>query len=156
MANYVLEINGAAYTVTTSPDTPLLWVLRDSLGLTGTKFGCGIGLCGCCTIHLDGRATRSCVTSIAAAAEKKITTIEGLSSDLTHPLQRAWLTEQVPQCGYCQPGQLMTAADLLARKPAPSDAEIVEAMSANICRCGCYERLFAAVRRAVSMAKEGV
>ncbi len=150
MAAFSLDVNGKLHSLDTDPDTPLLWVLRDSLELTGTKFGCGMGLCGACTVHLDGEATRSCVTKVSAAAGRKIVTIEGLSPDATHPLQLAWLAEQVPQCGYCQSGQIMTAAELLARKPHPTDDDIVAAMSNNICRCGTYQRIHAAIRRAAA------
>jgi isoquinoline 1-oxidoreductase subunit alpha len=142
-----LTVNGAAHTVDVAPDTPLLWVLRDSLGLTGTKFGCGIGECGACTVHLDGHPTRSCSMPVGAVAGKKITTIEGLSQNRSHAVQRAWIAEDVPQCGYCQSGQIMTAAALLDRSPHPTDDEIDVAMS-NICRCGTYTRIRAAIRRA--------
>ena len=148
MAEYVLHINGEEQKVTVSPDTPLLWVLRDTLNLTGTKFGCGAGLCGACTVHLDGKPTRSCITPVSAAANAKITTIEGLSTDRSHPLQQAWIAEQVPQCGYCQSGQIMTAAALLSRTSAPSDEQINQAMSGNLCRCGTYERIRRAIHRA--------
>ena len=129
-----LFVNGEMHQVDVNPEVPLLWVLRDFLGLTGTKFGCGQGLCGSCTVHLDGEAVRSCITSVSAAANRIITTIEGLSVDGDHPVQQAWLAEKVPQCGYCQPGQIMTAAALLSRNPLPSDAEIDAAMSGNLCR----------------------
>jgi aerobic-type carbon monoxide dehydrogenase small subunit (CoxS/CutS family) len=148
-----LIINGAEHTVDVHPDMPLLWVLRDVLNLTGTKYGCGMGLCGACTVHLGGAAVRSCSTSMAEAAGKQITTIEGLSHDGSHPLQRAWMAEHVPQCGYCQAGQLMNAAALLAEKPNPSDAEIDTAMAGNLCRCGTYQRIRQAIRRA---AKEAI
>lgn len=144
-----LVVNGKSVSVASGDDTPLLWVLRDELGLTGTKFGCGMGLCGACTVHVDGEATRSCSTAVAEVANKKIVTIEGLSPDGTHPLQRAWLAENVPQCGYCQPGQIMSAAALLARKKGKlSDAEIEEAMAGNLCRCGTYLRIRKAIHRA--------
>jgi isoquinoline 1-oxidoreductase subunit alpha len=130
------------------PDTPLLWYLRDALGLTGTKYGCGAGVCRACTIHLDGLAVRSCITTIAEAEGKKITTIEGLNPDGEHPVQKAWRELSVPQCGFCQAGQIMQAASLLDRNRAPSDAEIVETMSGNLCRCGCYQRIHGAVRLA--------
>ena len=133
-----------------SPDMPLLWVLRDRLGLTGTKFGCGLGQCGACTVHVDGVATRACLTTASAAAGKTITTIEGLSPDSTHPLQVAWVAEQVPQCGYCQSGQIMSAAALLARTPRPTDAQIDTAMAGNICRCGTYQRIRRAIHRAAN------
>jgi isoquinoline 1-oxidoreductase alpha subunit len=151
-----LQVNRQEYTVDASPDTPLLWVLRDALGLTGTKFGCGMALCGACTVHLDGAALRSCVTPASAAAGKAITTIEGLSADGNHPVQRAWVAQDVPQCGYCQPGQIMAAAALLAGNARPSDADIDAAMSGNICRCGTYQRIRRAVHQAAAtMAKGG-
>jgi isoquinoline 1-oxidoreductase subunit alpha len=133
-------------------DTPLLWVLRDTVGLVGTKFGCGIGQCGACTIHLDGVASRACLTPVSAAAGVKITTIEGLSPDGSHPLQRAWMEIDVPQCGYCQGGQIMSAAALLSRNPSPSDQDIDEAMSGNICRCATYFRIRAGIHRAAELA----
>ena len=129
-------------------DTPLLWVVRDELGLTGTKFGCGVAQCGACTVHVDGVATRSCITTAQQAVGKKLTTIEGLSADSSHPLQKAWIAEQVPQCGYCQSGQIMTAAGLLAKNKNPSRAQIVEHMKGNICRCGTYNSIVAAIQRA--------
>jgi aerobic-type carbon monoxide dehydrogenase small subunit (CoxS/CutS family) len=147
-----LNVNGKRQTVTAAPDTPLLWVLRDVLGLTGTKFGCGIAQCGACTVHLDGAAVRSCSVPLSAAAGKRVTTIEGLSPNRSHALQRAWLELDVPQCGYCQSGQLMSAAALLARTPAPSDADIDAAMSGNICRCGTYQRIRAAIHLAAAEA----
>src|SRR5229473_2300648 len=134
-------VNGKRETVNVTPDTPLLWVLRDTLGLTGTKFGCGIAQCGACTVHLDGAPIRSCSTPISAVAGKTVTTIEGLSANSSHPLQVAWIAEEVPQCGYCQSGQIMSAAALLANNPRPSDADINAAMSGNICRCGNYQRI---------------
>ena len=134
------------------PETPLLWVLRDELDLTGTKYGCGEGQCGACTVHVDGAAIRSCVTPVSSVARQKITTIEGLSPDGSHPVQRAWIAEDVPQCGYCQPGQIMTAASLLAFRPKPTDAEIDDAMSGNICRCGTYPRIRKAIQRAAGLA----
>ena len=140
-------LNGESVTVDDDPSTPLLWVIRDSLGLTGTKFGCGMALCGACTVHLDGHAMRSCVAPLSRVAGKQVTTIEGLSSDLSHPLQRAWIEIDVPQCGYCQSGQIMSAADLLARNPKPTRAQIVEHMSTNICRCGTYPRIVRAIER---------
>jgi aerobic-type carbon monoxide dehydrogenase small subunit (CoxS/CutS family) len=146
MAN--LLVNGKSQTVDVPPDTPLLWVIREHLKLTGTKFGCGVAQCGACTVHLDGTAVRSCQTPVSAAAGKKITTIEGLSKDGTHPLQVAWIAEQVPQCGYCQSGQIMQAASLLAKNPKPTDDEIVTAMSGNICRCATYVRIKRAIKRA--------
>ena len=145
-----LSVNGKQHALDISPDTPLLWVLRDRLGLTGTKFGCGIALCGACTVHLDGKPARSCVTPISAAAGKKVTTIEGLSADANHPLQKAWIAEQVPQCGYCQSGQIMSAAALLTKNPRPGDEEIDAAMSGNICRCGTYQRIRRAIHRAAN------
>jgi isoquinoline 1-oxidoreductase alpha subunit len=148
-----LNVNGKRHDVDVNPDTPLLWVLRDSIGLTGTKFGCGLGQCGACTVHLDGKAVRSCQTPFSAVAGKKITTIEGLSSDSSHPLQKAWIAEQVPQCGYCQSGQIMSAAGLLARIPNPTDEDINEAMAGNICRCGTYQRIRRAIHRAAKRAE---
>jgi len=146
-----LLVNGKPRTVDAAPDTPLLWVLRDALGLTGTKFGCGLGQCGACTVLVEGEATRSCQTSAADVAGKRVQTIEGLSADGTHPLQRAWLEEEVSQCGYCQPAQLMTAAALLARTPNPTDAEIDAAMDV-LCRCGTYNRIRRAIHRAAEVA----
>ena len=130
------------------PQTPLLWVLRDRLNLTGTKYGCGAGLCGACTVHIEGRALRSCQTPVASVEGKKVVTIEGLSPDSSHPLQKAWIAEQVPQCGYCQSGQIMKAAELLKANPKPSRAQIIEHMDGNICRCGTYNRFIAAIQRA--------
>jgi isoquinoline 1-oxidoreductase subunit alpha len=144
-------LNGKPQTVEVSPEMPLLWVLRDTLNLTGTKFGCGMALCGACTVHIYGDAQRSCVTSVGSIAGKKVTTIEGLSSNSSHPVQKAWSEEDVPQCGYCQSGQIMSAAALLAQKAHPSDAEIDEAMSGNICRCGTYQRIRKAIHRAAAM-----
>jgi isoquinoline 1-oxidoreductase subunit alpha len=141
-------VNGKSVSVDVAPDTPLLWVLRDSLHLTGTKFGCGIGQCGACTVHLDGVAQKSCQIPAGAAQGKRVLTIEGLSSDGNHPVQRAWIAEQVPQCGYCQTGQIMRAAYLLSQKPKPSDADIDEVMSENLCRCGTYQRIRRAIHRA--------
>jgi isoquinoline 1-oxidoreductase alpha subunit len=143
-----LYVNGTQQRFEGSPEMPLLWYLRDVLGLTGTKFGCGMALCGACTVHIDGRAIRSCVTPIAAAAGRKLTTIEGLSSGSEHPLQKAWRELNVAQCGYCQPGQIMQAASLLTDKPHPTDAEIDAAMAGNICRCGTYTRIYAAIKHA--------
>ncbi len=143
-----LEVNGATHNVDVSSDMPLLWVLRETIGLTGTKFGCGLGQCGACTVHVDGVATRACLTTVSAVAGKKITTIEGLSATASHPLQTAWVAEQVPQCGYCQSGQIMTAAALLAKTPKPTDAQIDTAMTGNICRCGTYQRIHRAIQRA--------
>lgn len=143
-----LTVNGEAVELDAPADMPLLWALRDLLGLTGTRFGCGMAQCGACTIHIDGSPIRSCVTPVAAAAGKTVTTIEGLSPDGSHPLQQAWIAHKVPQCGYCQAGQLMSAAALLANNPSPSDAEIDQALSGNLCRCGTYTRIRAAVRAA--------
>jgi len=148
MASFTLTVNGRKITAEADPATPLLWVLRDTLGLTGTKFGCGASLCGACTVHLDGRAIRSCMTPISEAADKSITTIEGLSSNRSHPLQKAWIAEDVPQCGYCQSGMIMTAAALLKEKPKPTDQEIDAALGGHICRCGTYQRIRKAVHRA--------
>jgi len=145
-----INVNGQAHSVEVSPDTPLLWVLRDTLGLTGTKFGCGMALCGACTVHVDGEATRSCTTRVSAVAGRKITTIEGLSSDGRHPVQLAWIDEQVAQCGYCQVGMIMTSAALLAKNSSPTDADIDEALGGHICRCGTYQRIRAAVHEAAS------
>jgi isoquinoline 1-oxidoreductase subunit alpha len=145
-----LNINGRSYTVAAAPDTPLLWVLRDELKLTGTKYGCGIAQCGACTVHADGQAIRSCQTPIQAAQSMKITTIEGLGGN--HPLQTVWVKNDVPQCGYCQSGQLMSAAALLAAKPKPTDQDIDDAMSGNICRCGTYQRIRAAIKEASGQA----
>jgi aerobic-type carbon monoxide dehydrogenase small subunit (CoxS/CutS family) len=144
-------LNGKPQSVDVSPEMPLLWVLRDTLSMTGTKFGCGMALCGACTVHVDGKAARSCVTPVSSVSGKKITTIEGLSSDGSHPVQQAWMEINVPQCGYCQPGQIMSAVALLAQKSSPNDAEIEDAMSGNICRCGTYQRIRAAIHRAASM-----
>lgn len=143
-----LLINGKSRTVDTEPDTPLLWVIRERLQMTGTKFGCGAAQCGACTVHLDGEPVRSCQTTVAQAAGKKITTIEGLHPEGRHPVQLAWIAEQVPQCGYCQSGQIMAAAALLAKNPNPSDTQIVDAMSGNICRCATYPRIKRAIKRA--------
>lgn len=151
MASIKLTINGKQETVDAAPETPLLWVLRDTLGLTGTKYGCGQALCGSCTVHLDGEATRSCVTPVSFCEGKSITTIEGLSSDLSHPVQEAWIEEDVPQCGYCQSGQIMSAAALLAQKPDPTDADIDAAMVGNLCRCGTYPRIRRAIHKAATM-----
>jgi isoquinoline 1-oxidoreductase alpha subunit len=144
-------LNGKPQTVDVNPNMPLLWVLRDTLGMTGTKFGCGMALCGACTVHIDGEATRSCVTPISTVSGKKIITIEGLSPDRSHPVQKAWIEIDVPQCGYCQSGQIMSAAALLATKAQPSDAEIDDAMKGNICRCGTYQRIRQAVHRAAQL-----
>ncbi len=148
---FTVTVNGESRSVDADADMPLLWVLRDVLALTGTKFGCGVGQCGACTVHLDGVAVRACQTPLSAAAGKKVTTIEGLSPTGDHPLLRAWASEQVSQCGYCQPGQIMSAAELLTKKPKPTDADIDEAMSGNLCRCGTYSR----IRRAIHAAAGG-
>jgi aerobic-type carbon monoxide dehydrogenase small subunit (CoxS/CutS family) len=145
-----LLINGEMHQVDVSSEMPLLWVLRDTLGLTGTKYGCGQGLCGSCTVHLDSAAVRSCTTPVSAAENRLITNIEGLSADGEHPLQTAWMAEKVPQCGYCQPGQLMAAAALLSSNPLPNDAEIDAAMSGILCRCGTYQRIRKAIHRTAS------
>jgi aerobic-type carbon monoxide dehydrogenase small subunit (CoxS/CutS family) len=151
-----LTINGKPVELDVADETPLLWALRDSLNMTGTKFGCGMALCGACTVHVDGEATRSCVTPVVAVVGKKITTIEGLSSKSDHPVQRAWLEHQVPQCGYCQSGQIMGAAALLAHNHSPTDKDIDTAMAGNICRCGTYNDIRAAIHRAADMMrKEG-
>ncbi len=149
-----LSVNGQEHDVDVTPDMPLLWVLRDVIGLTGTKFGCGMAQCGACTVHVDGAAIRSCVTPAVALAGKQITTIEGLSKDGEHPVQRAWIEADVVQCGYCQSGQVMAAAALLKQKPAPTDADIDSAMSGNICRCGTYQRIRAGVHRAAELMKQ--
>jgi isoquinoline 1-oxidoreductase subunit alpha len=148
MSQIAIIVNNTSYQVDVDPETPLLWVLRDSLGLTGTKYGCGMGLCGACTVHLDGEARRSCQTPVASVGTKKITTIEGLSPDRSHPLQHAWIAEQVPQCGYCQSGQIMQAAGFLAKTPYPTREQIDEAMNGNICRCATYQRIRRAIQRA--------
>jgi isoquinoline 1-oxidoreductase subunit alpha len=152
MARFTLSVNGRPRPVSVDPDTPLLWVLRDELSLTGTKYGCGEGLCGACTVHVDGAAMRSCVVPVSSVARQKITTIEGLSANGDHPVQRAWMEEDTPQCGYCQPGQIMCAASLLAFRPHPTDAEIDDAMSGNLCRCGTYPRIRKAIHRAAALA----
>jgi aerobic-type carbon monoxide dehydrogenase small subunit (CoxS/CutS family) len=148
VASYTLVVNGTPKTLDVSPDTPLLWVLRDTLGLTGTKFGCGIGQCSACAVHVDGTPTRSCRVAISSAASRHVTTIEGLSPGKLNALQRAWIDEEVPQCGYCQSGQLMSASALLTKTPRPTDAQIDAAMSGNICRCGTYQRIRRAIHRA--------
>ena len=147
-----LLVNGKKQRVEVSPDTPLLWVLRDTLGLTGTKYGCGMALCGACTVHVDDEVVRSCVTPVSTVSDKKITTIEGLSRNGDHPVQQAWVAEQVSQCGYCQSGQIMSAAALLAKHPHPTDADIDQAMAGNLCRCASYQQIRAAIHRA---AKKG-
>jgi isoquinoline 1-oxidoreductase subunit alpha len=148
---YKLDVNGNTATVDATPDTPLLWVLRDVLNLKGTKYGCGIGQCGACTVHVNGQPMRSCSLPVSAAVNQKIKTIEGLSPDGTHPLQAAWKEVDVPQCGYCQAGQIMSAAALLAKTPKPTDQDIDEAMSGNLCRCGTYIRIRQAIHKAASM-----
>ena len=149
-------VNGKPVSLDADASMPLLWALRDKLGLTGTKYGCGISMCGACTVHIDGEATRSCVTPLSSVAGKKVTTIEGLPPALSHPLQQAWIEVDVPQCGYCQSGQIMSAAGLLSEKPSPSDKDIDEAMTGNICRCGTYPRIRQAIHRAAEMmAKRG-
>jgi aerobic-type carbon monoxide dehydrogenase small subunit (CoxS/CutS family) len=148
MATYRLLINGESHAVDAVPNTPLLWVLRDNLSLTGTKYGCGMAQCGACTVHLDGTAVRSCSIPVSTIGEKKITTIEGISSTELHPVQKAWMEENVPQCGFCQAGQIMSAVALIEKNPSPTDADIESAMSGNICRCGTYERIRKAIRRA--------
>jgi aerobic-type carbon monoxide dehydrogenase small subunit (CoxS/CutS family) len=150
-----LNVNGKPLVVDVPPDTPLLWVLRDTLGMTGTKFGCGQALCGACTVHLNGAATRSCVLPVSAVQGGKVTTIEGLAAHSDHPVQRAWLQHDVPQCGYCQSGQIMSAAALLAQNKSPSDADIDAAMSGNICRCGTYNDIRAAIHTAAGLMKKG-
>jgi isoquinoline 1-oxidoreductase subunit alpha len=150
-----LSVNGKRVDLDVDPSTPLLWVIREHLGLTGTKYGCGMAQCGACTVHIDGQPVRSCVTPLSRATGKQVTTIEGLSPDLSHPLQRAWVEEDVPQCGYCQSGQLMSAAVLLREKPTPSDEDIDQAMTGNICRCGTYPRIRRAIHRAAEIAAKG-
>jgi len=152
MATYQLNINGSTYDVEADPQTPLLWVIRDEVGLTGTKYGCGIAQCGACTVHLNGTAVRSCSLPVSAITNQRITTIEGLSENNSHPLQKAWLEVQAPQCGYCQSGQIMSASALLERNPSPSDQDIDSAMSGNICRCGTYTR----IRKAIHLASKEI
>ena len=144
------NLNGTTVSVQAEPDTPLLWVIRDEVGLTGTKFGCGAALCGACTVHLNGTPIRSCQTPVSAVAGKKVATVESLSADKSHPLQKAWIKHQVPQCGYCQSGQLMSATALLSKNKNPSDADIDNAMSGNLCRCGTYNRIRAAIKDAAA------
>ena len=155
MAVLKFTLNGKAQSVDAVPTMPLLWVLRDTLGMTGTKFGCGMSLCGACTVHIDGQPSRSCVTPISAVTGRKVTTIEGLSPDRSHPIQLAWIEEDVPQCGYCQSGQIMTAAALLSKTPHPTDADIDEAMRNNICRCGTYDAMRRALHRAAELQRVG-
>jgi isoquinoline 1-oxidoreductase alpha subunit len=155
IAMTIITVNNQPVNVDAAPDTPLLWVLRDHLGMTGTKFGCGMALCGACTVHIDGAATRSCVLPLRAVEGKSITTIEGLSKDRSHPVQKAWLEIDVPQCGYCQSGQIMSAAALLKTTPNPSDDDIDAAMSGNICRCGTYPRIRKAIHRAAKLLQPG-
>jgi len=150
MSEITLRVNGTERKFSVPPEMPLLWVLRDSLQLTGTKFGCGAGLCGACTVHVEGNAIRSCSTPVSQVGGKNITTIEGLSADGLHALQQAWIIEDVPQCGYCQSGQIMAAAALLAKTPQPTDDQITQTMSGNICRCGTYDRIRRAIHRAAS------
>ena len=150
MTHFVLDVNNKKTTVEAEADMPLLWVLRDLLDLTGTKYGCGIGMCGACTVHLDGTAVRSCQISVSSTVGKQVTTIEGLGQALPHIVQRAWIAEQVPQCGYCQPGQIMSAAALLATNTKPTDSDIDEAMAGNLCRCGTYSRIRKAIHRAAA------
>ncbi len=150
-----LQVNGKKHEVEVPPNTPLLWVIRESLGLTGTKYGCGISQCGACTVHVNGEAVRSCVTTVSSVAGKEIVTIEGLTADNSHPLQQAWIADDVPQCGYCHSGQIMAAAALLAKNPRPTDADIDQAMSGNICRCGTYQRIRRAIHRAADLMAKG-
>ncbi|MFL6428541.1 MAG: (2Fe-2S)-binding protein [Acidobacteriaceae bacterium] len=150
MTQFVLDVNGRKQIVDAEPEMPLLWALRDLLNLTGTKYGCGIGLCGACTVHMDGVATRSCQTPLGAIAGKRIVTIEGLAANGLHPVQQAWIAQQVPQCGYCQPGQIMSAAALLSQQQRPADTDIDEAMAGNLCRCATYFR----IRKAIHQAAE--
>jgi aerobic-type carbon monoxide dehydrogenase small subunit (CoxS/CutS family) len=155
MARLTLRVNGRDHTVDVAPDMPLLWTLRDILGLTGTKYGCGVAQCGACTVHLDGQAVRSCVTPVSRAQGHEVTTIEGLAAGGSHPVQAAWIAEEVAQCGYCQPGQVMSAAALLTSKPQPTDADIDASMAGNLCRCGTYERIRRAIHRAAEGAANG-
>ena len=155
MAAVRFTLNGKSQTVDAVPAMPLLWILRDTLGMTGTKFGCGMGLCGACTVVIDGQPQRSCMTPVSAVAGKSVITIEGLSADRSHPVQKAWIEEDVAQCGYCQPGQIMTAAALLAKTPNPTDADIDAAMSNNICRCGAYHSIRRAIHRAAGLKGAG-
>jgi aerobic-type carbon monoxide dehydrogenase small subunit (CoxS/CutS family) len=152
--SYTISVNGTLHRIDVEPDTPLLWVLRDTLGLTGTKYGCGAALCGACTVHLDGKPVRSCRTPLSAVGERQVTTIEGVSANGLNAVQRAWIEEDVVQCGYCQPGQVMAATALLAANPQPSDADIDRAMRRNICRCGVYQRIRNAVHRAAELSAD--
>ena len=154
MPRYTLDVNGEERSFEASADTPLLWVLRDVLGLTGTKYGCGVGLCRACTIHVDGEASFSCQIPISTVDGRRVTTIEGLSPDRSHPLQKAWIEEDVPQCGYCQPGQIMSAAALLSKTPTPTDHEIDAWMATNLCRCGTYNRIRSAIQRAAAERRD--
>ena len=154
MSKYTLNVNGRTHSVDVASDTPMLWVLRDALGLVGTKYGCGIGECGACTIHLDGTPTRACLTNVSTVGKKAVTTIEGLDPAGKHPLQKAWCELDVPQCGYCQAGQIMSAAALLAKTARPSDAQVDEAMNGNLCRCATYGRIRQAVHRAAQLSRE--
>ena len=147
-----ISVNGKAQQVDAPAEMPLLWLLRDTLGMTGTKFGCGVGMCGSCTVHVDGKAAKACVVTVGELSGKKVTTIEGLSADGNHPVQKAWRAHNVPQCGYCQAGQIMQGVALISENKTPTDAQILEAMSGNICRCGCYQRIFAAVKSAAKEA----
>ena len=149
--SFTLNINGSSYTIDDEPETPLLWVIRDTAGLTGTKFGCGISQCGACTVHVDGKSVKSCSVTAASAVGKQVTTIEGLSEDNSHPLQKAWVKHTVPQCGYCQSGQIMAASALLAKSPNPSNRQIDTAMAGNICRCGTYQAIKAAIKTAAKL-----
>ncbi|HSP06341.1 MAG TPA: (2Fe-2S)-binding protein [Acidobacteriota bacterium] len=153
LKTFTLTVNGRERKIEADPDMPLLWALRDMMELRGTKFGCGMGLCGACTIHLDGVPTRACITAVSSVGAQKVTTIEGLSPDGRHPVQQAWMEEDVPQCGYCQAGQMMTAAYLVAQRPDSTDEQIVQAMSGNLCRCGTYHRIRRAVRRAMELKR---
>jgi isoquinoline 1-oxidoreductase alpha subunit len=153
MAEIKFTLNGKPAAINVNPRMPLLWALRDTLGMTGTKFGCGMALCGACTVHLDGQPVRSCQTQMSTVAGRRVTTIEGLSADSSHPVQRAWIEIDVPQCGYCQSGQIMTAAGLLAKKSNPTDTDIDEAMRGNICRCGTYQQIREAIHRAAAIQK---
>jgi isoquinoline 1-oxidoreductase subunit alpha len=155
MASIKFTLNGKPQTVDVSPEMPLLWVLRDTLGMTGTKFGCGMALCGACTVHVNGNAVRSCLTQAATVAGKNVTTIEGLSANGPHPVQQAWIEEDVPQCGYCQSGQMMSAASLLSKTASPTDSDIDEAMRGNICRCGTYSQIRRAIHRAAQIKTQG-